>query len=173
MLFNQLQRWPESTLPWRLLGLSALGLVATALYFQHVMDLQPCIKCIYQRTAVIGILISALLPSIWQHSISRLLGFIGWGVASIWGFFIAHEHVDILFAANPFFAICDIVPNFPAFMPLHEWLPAIFGATGDCSENSWQFAGMGMAEWMRIIFASYAIVWALMLMLRVVNLRRI
>ena len=63
MLFNQLQRWPESTLPWRLLGLSALGLLATALYFQHVLDLQPCIKCIYQRTAVVGILISALLPS--------------------------------------------------------------------------------------------------------------
>lgn len=173
MSLNLFQSWPESKLAWRLLCLSALGLVLSALYFQHAMDLQPCIKCIYQRTAVFGILISSLLPSIWQHGLSRFIGFVGWGVASIWGFFIAHEHVDILFAANPFFAICDIVPNFPAFMPLHEWIPAVFGAPGDCSENSWQFAGMGMAEWMRIIFASYAIVWAVMLISRIVNIRRI
>lgn len=173
MSLNQVSRWPELKLAWRTLFLSALGLVLTALYFQHVMDLQPCIKCIYQRTAVFGILVSSLLPSIWQNGMSRLVGFVGWGVASIWGFLIAHEHVDILFAANPFFAICDIVPNFPAFMPLHEWIPAVFGATGDCSENSWQFVGMGMAEWMRIIFASYALAWAVILMIRVVKLRRI
>ncbi len=153
--------------------MSSALLIVTALYFQHLMDLQPCIKCIYQRTAVFGILVSSLLPIIWQHSLTRLLGFIGWGVASIWGFLIAHEHVDILFAANPFFVVCDIIPNFPAFMPLHEWFPAVFGATGDCSENSWQFMNMGMAQWMRIIFATYAIAWLLMLVSRIGIARKI
>ena len=153
--------------------MSSALLIVTALYFQHLMDLQPCIKCIYQRTAVFGILVSSLLPIIWQHSLTRLLGFIGWGVASIWGFLIAHEHVDILFAANPFFVVCDIIPNFPAFMPLHEWFPAVFGATGDCTENSWQFMNMGMAQWMRIIFATYAIAWLLMLVSRIGIARKI
>jgi protein dithiol:quinone oxidoreductase len=153
--------------------MSSALLIVTALYFQHLMDLQPCIKCIYQRTAVFGILVSSLLPIIWQHSLTRLLGFIGWGMASIWGFLIAHEHVDILFAANPFFVVCDIIPNFPAFMPLHEWFPAVFGATGDCSENSWQFMNMGMAQWMRIIFATYAIAWLLMLVSRIGIARKI
>lgn len=153
--------------------MSSALLIVTALYFQHLMDLQPCIKCIYQRTAVFGILVSSLLPIIWQHSLTRLLGFIGWGVASIWGFLIAHVHVDILFAANPFFVVCDIIPNFPAFMPLHEWFPAVFGATGDCSENSWQFMNMGMAQWMRIIFATYAIAWLLMLVSRIGIARKI
>jgi disulfide bond formation protein DsbB len=172
-LLNLFSAWAESKSAWLSLFMSSALLIVTALYFQHIMDLQPCIKCIYQRTAVFGILVSSLMPLIWQHSLTRLLGFIGWGVASIWGFLIAHEHVDMLFAANPFFVVCDIIPNFPAFMPLHEWLPAVFGATGDCSENSWQFLDMGMAQWMRIIFGIYAVTWLLMLISRLAIARKI
>ncbi|MBT4882915.1 MAG: disulfide bond formation protein DsbB [Glaciecola sp.] len=172
-MLNLFSAWAESKSAWLSLFMSSALLIVTALYFQHIMDLQPCIKCIYQRTAVFGILVSSLMPLIWQHSLTRLLGFIGWGVASIWGFLIAHEHVDILFAANPFFVVCDIIPNFPAFMPLHEWLPAVFGATGDCSENSWQFLDMGMAQWMRIIFGIYAVTWLIMLISRLAIARKI
>jgi protein dithiol:quinone oxidoreductase len=172
-LLNLFSAWAESKSAWLSLFMSSALLIVTALYFQHIMDLQPCIKCIYQRTAVFGILVSSLMPLIWQHSLTRLLGFIGWGVASIWGFLIAHEHVDMLFAANPFFVVCDIIPNFPAFMPLHEWLPAVFGATGDCSENSWQFLDMGMAQWMRIIFGIYAVTWLIMLISRLAIARKI
>lgn len=172
-MLNLFSAWAESKSAWLSLLMSSALLIVTALYFQHIMDLQPCIKCIYQRTAVFGILVSSLMPLIWQHSLTRLLGFIGWGVASIWGFLIAHEHVDMLFAANPFFVVCDIIPNFPAFMPLHEWLPAVFGATGDCSENSWQFLDMGMAQWMRIIFGIYAVTWLIMLISRLAIARKI
>jgi disulfide bond formation protein DsbB len=172
-LLNLFSAWAESKSAWLSLFMSSALLIVTALYFQHIMDLQPCIKCIYQRTAVFGILVSSLMPLIWQHSLTRLLGFIGWGVASIWGFLIAHEHVDMLFAANPFFVVCDIIPNFPAFMPLHEWLPAVFGATGDCSENSWQFLEMGMAQWMRIIFGIYAVTWLIMLISRLAIARKV
>jgi disulfide bond formation protein DsbB len=172
-LLNLFSAWAKSKSAWLSLFMSSALLIVTALYFQHIMDLQPCIKCIYQRTAVFGILVSSLMPLIWQHSLTRLLGFIGWGVASIWGFLIAHEHVDMLFAANPFFVVCDIIPNFPAFMPLHEWLPAVFGATGDCSENSWQFLDMGMAQWMRIIFGIYAVTWLIMLISRLSIARKI
>jgi disulfide bond formation protein DsbB len=172
-LLNLFSAWAKSKSAWLSLFMSSALLIVTALYFQHIMDLQPCIKCIYQRTAVFGILVSSLMPLIWQHSLTRLLGFIGWGVASIWGFLIAHEHVDMLFAANPFFVVCDIIPNFPAFMPLHEWLPAVFGATGDCSENSWQFLDMGMAQWMRIIFGIYAVTWLIMLISRLAIARKI
>ena len=172
-MLNLFSAWAESKSAWLTLFMSSALLIVTALYFQHIMDLQPCIKCIYQRTAVFGILVSSLMPLIWQHSITRLLGFIGWGVASIWGFLIANEHVDMLFAANPFFVVCDIIPNFPAFMPLHELLPAVFGATGDCSENSWQFLDMGMAQWMRIIFGIYAVTWLIMLISRLAIARKV
>ena len=152
---------------WAILALSAFGLLSTALYFQHVMDLQPCIKCIYQRTAVIGLLIAGLIPLLFTHVFARIAGYLVWGYSAIEGIKVAREHLDIIFASNPFANICDIVPNFPSFLPLHEWVPAIFGAPGDCNENSWQFFGMGMANWMLIIFSMYLFVLAVVLLANV------
>ncbi len=151
-------RFSQQKLSWLLLAMSALGLLLAALYFQHVMDLQPCIKCIYQRTAVIGIFLGALIPLVYNHLFTRVIAYLVWGYSAVQGIISAREHLDIIFAANPFLAICDIIPNFPAFMPLHEWLPSIFAATGECNENSWQFFGMGMANWLQIIFIAYLVV---------------
>ena len=158
--------WSETKTPWLLLFLSALGLFISALVFQHGFGHAPCIKCIYQRTAVVGIILSASLPLLLNISALRLLAYLGWAVSAIWGFIIAQEHVDIIFAPNPFFAICEFIPNFPSFMPLHEWIPSIFAAPGSCDDTRWQFIGMGMAEWMQIIFAFYS-----MLCLAVVGTR--
>jgi disulfide bond formation protein DsbB len=143
---------------WVLLALSAFGLLLTALYFQHSMDLQPCINCIYQRTAVIGVLMAAIIVLLYNHIFTRIAAFFVWAYSCIQGILVAREHLDVIFAINPFVNVCDIVPNFPSFMPLHEWLPAIFGATGDCSENRWQFVGMGMASWMQIVFSIYLLI---------------
>lgn len=140
---------------WALLFLSALGLEASALYFQYVMELQPCIMCIYQRTAVFGIMFSALLPMLANNILTRLVGYCGWAVSAIWGLQIAIEHVNIQTAANPFFATCEIVPNFPQWAPLHEWLPSIFAATGDCGDIDWSFLDMSMPQWMIVVFAIY------------------
>lgn len=167
-----LGKWSKQRSSWGLLFLSALVFELTALYFQHGMDLRPCIKCIYQRTAMFGILFAALVPLLHNNTWTRLIGYAGWGVSAIWGFFLAREHVDILTAANPFFASCEIVPNFPSWLALHEWFPAIFAATGDCMENSWQFAGMGMAQWMMIIFAFYSVLLFVVIGARIINVIR-
>ena len=47
------------------------------------------------------------------------------------------------------------MPNFPSWAPLHEWLPRIFAATGDCGDIDWQFLDMSMPQWMIVIFAIY------------------
>ncbi|WP_416308108.1 disulfide bond formation protein DsbB [Neptunicella sp. SCSIO 80796] len=159
--------WPEHAAAWKLLFISTLGLELAALYFQYVMDLAPCIMCIYQRTAVFGIMLSALVGIfLSQNILFRLVALTGWGVSAIWGTLIAYEHVDIQTAANPFFASCEIVPNFPSWLKLHEWVPQIFAATGDCGDIDWQFMQMSMPQWMMAIFAAYSLVWALVLVIR-------
>ncbi|MFT2091468.1 disulfide bond formation protein DsbB [Paraglaciecola sp. 2405UD69-4] len=162
-MFTTISTFTASRLSWGLLFLSALGLEIAALYFQHALDLQPCIMCIYQRTAVFGVLFSALPAALINNIMTRAIGFVGWGVSSIWGLMIAIEHVDIQTAINPFFATCEIVPNFPSWAPLHQWLPNIFGATGDCGDINWSFLDMSMPQWMIVIFAVYALVWVLVL----------
>ena len=170
-VFNSLSKWAEQRWAWVALMSSALVLELVALYFQYAMDLAPCIMCIYQRTAVFGVLFAALLPMLHNNAVTRLIGFAAWGVSAIWGLLIAIEHVDIQTASNPFFASCEIVPNFPSFMPLHQWLPSIFAATGDCGNIDWEFLDMSMPQWMIVIFSIYTAIFGLVLFSRLVAKR--
>ncbi|WP_051275332.1 disulfide bond formation protein DsbB [Aestuariibacter salexigens] len=172
-VFTSIGQWPEQSWSWLLLFLSSLALVLTALYFQYSMGLEPCIMCIYQRVATIAIGVAALLPLFSNNTITRLLAFIGWGVSAIWGFFIAREHVDMLGASNPFFVTCDIVPNFPDWLLLHEWLPSMFAATGDCGEIDWVFAGLAMPEWMVVVFAIYSVLFISVLGARLLSAKKL
>ena len=170
---GKLSGWAEQRWSWGLLFASALILELVALFFQYGMDLQPCVMCIYQRTAVFGVMFAALIPLLKNNLITRLIGYAAWAVSGIWGLLIAIEHVDIQTAANPFFATCEIVPNFPVFMPLHHWLPNIFAATGDCGNIDWVFLGMSMPQWMIVIFAVYSALFAAVFLSRLLYRRSI
>ncbi|WP_395342366.1 disulfide bond formation protein DsbB [Ningiella sp. W23] len=154
-LVSFLANFSRSRTPWAMVCLSALGLVLAALFFQHVLGHEPCVKCIYQRVAVIGICFAGLIPLIYPHFVLRSIGIILWGGFSIWGLSVAQEHLEVVFAEGFFIPPCPFFPEFPGFMPLHEWLPLVFGAPGSCDSNDWQFLGMGMPEWMQIIFILY------------------
>lgn len=164
---QSLYQFSGRKISWGILAISALGLLVAALVFQHVYGHAPCIKCIYQRTAVIGIFIAAIVPLLYNHWLTRLSGFAIWAYSAAQGLASAREHLDVINATNPFFTSCEFVPNFPSFMPLHEWMPAIFDATGECNDNRWQFLGMGMASWMQIIFSIYLVVLAIILLAHV------
>ena len=168
MLLNILSSLTSSKRAWGLLFVSALCLEITALSLQHVSGLQPCIMCIYQRTAVFGIMFAALPAMLINNLITRLIGYLGWGISAVWGLLIAKEHVDIQTAINPFFASCEFVPNFPSWAPLHQWLPNIFGATGDCGNIDWSFMDMSMPQWMIVIFAIYTAILAVVLISRII-----
>ncbi|MEH6711758.1 MAG: disulfide bond formation protein DsbB [Paraglaciecola polaris] len=163
---NYFSNLAQSRSAWALLFLSCAVLEAYALFSQHAMELRPCIMCIYQRTAVFGILFACIPVLIRNNILTRLFGFTIWGISAIWGGLIAWEHYDLQHAANPFFATCEIVPNFPSWLPLHEWLPNIFAATGDCGDIDWVFMDMSMPQWMMVVFAIYTGIWALALVSR-------
>jgi len=144
---------------WFILMLSAFTLEVTALFFQYQMGLDPCIMCIYQRTAVLGVFIAGLIGLSNPHNIFvRISAYIIWSISAIWGYFIAVEHIDMQTTTDIFAYSCSILPNFPSFMPLHEWIPSFFAAPGDCGEISWQFLDLSMPVWMQIIFGIYSLI---------------
>ncbi|MFW8080334.1 disulfide bond formation protein B, partial [Klebsiella pneumoniae] len=49
---------------WLLMALTAFILELVALWFQHVMLLQPCVMCIYERCALFGIMGAGLVGAI-------------------------------------------------------------------------------------------------------------
>ncbi|SEL85447.1 Thiol:disulfide interchange protein DsbB [Colwellia chukchiensis] len=143
---------------WQLLAVSALSFELMALYFQYGMGLEPCIMCVYQRTAIWGIFLAGVVGAFTcQWPIMRLIAYGLWGTGAIWGGLIALEHVDMQASTMSFLFSCEFTPNFPSWAPLHQWLPALFEATGDCGDIKWQFLGFTMPQVMVAIFAGYSL----------------
>ena len=46
---------------WIFLAFTAFALESTALYFQYGMGLQPCVLCVYERLATVGLFITGLI----------------------------------------------------------------------------------------------------------------
>ncbi|MFC0117043.1 disulfide bond formation protein DsbB [Pseudoalteromonas xiamenensis] len=168
-----LKTLPYERKAWLILALTAFLLECCALYFQYGMGLEPCIMCIYQRTAVLGLLAAGLLGAVNPDNLGcRIVGFATWGISSIWGFQIAREHIAMQNTDDPFAFTCDRFPNFPEFMPLHEWLPNFFAATGDCGNIDWMFVGLSMPGWMEILFAFYSALFIAVLGFHLFNLKK-
>ncbi len=164
---NWLAELSQKRTAWLSLAAIAFIFEVIALFFQYQMDLAPCIMCIYQRTAMLGLLAAGLVGAINpENSIVRAVSFFSWGLASIWGFLIAREHIAMQTTTDPFAFSCEFEPNFP--LPLHEWIPHFFAATGDCGNIDWQFLGMSMPAWMEVIFALFALSFIAVLVSRLV-----
>ena len=113
---NWLAELATKRTPWLLLAVISLAFEITALFFQYNMGLEPCIMCIYQRTAVLGLLAAGVIGAINpQNMVVRLVAFATWGVSSIWGYFIAKEHIAMQNNTDPFAFSCAFEPNFPSF----------------------------------------------------------
>jgi disulfide bond formation protein DsbB len=133
---------------------SALGLEATALFFQYAMQLDPCVLCVYERLAVAGIGLAALLGVIapgWR--LIRFAAYFVWGGSAAWGLSLAMEHVGIQLGTTNL--KCEFFANFPAWFKLDEWFPAVFTPTGYCDDIQWQFLGFTMPQWMVVVYSGY------------------
>ncbi|MEA3303846.1 MAG: disulfide bond formation protein DsbB [Pseudomonadota bacterium] len=154
-LMGFLKQTSKKRFAWLLLALSALLLELSALYFQYgKMELQPCVLCIYERVAVMGILLAGLIGAIApQLLIFRLAGFLLWGISAVWGLMLALEHSGI--QQNSTMASCDFLAKFPTWAKLDEWFPLLFNPTGFCDEIQWQFLGYSMPQTMIGIYVLY------------------
>lgn len=157
-MFRALSSWAEIRWPWALLAASALALELTALFFQHVMNMDPCVMCVYERVATGGILFAGIIGFIYPKSIwVRLAAYGIWGWSVIEGLLIAIEHVEIQFPSGPFGASCAFFPEF--WVPLEQWFPALFNPTGLCDEVNWLFLGWTMPQWLIVCYAIYGLIF--------------
>lgn len=169
-MYQFLTQLPKQRLPWVLLALTGVGLELCALFFQYAMKLDPCVLCVYERLAMMGIIFSGLIGAIAPHNvIFRFSGFTLWFVSAAASLSLAIEHVDIQQNPSPF-ATCDFFPNFPTWAPLNEWLPWLFNPTGYCDEISWQFLSYSMPQWLIVTATIYLTVAVLVFTLHLHNL---
>lgn len=163
-MFTLFSQYSRTRFAWMLLLLSALMFEAIALYFQHYRHLSPCVLCIYQRCAIFGIAIAAMIALINpRNGFWRLCALALW-IYSAWiGFGLAHQQAKLQFAPS-LFETCPVYPEFPNWLPLDKLLPSVFAASGSCADKVWQFMTIEMSQWMQLIFIAYLLVAAVILL---------
>lgn len=132
--------------------LACAGLMAYALYAEHVLLLAPCPLCVFQRMAVISLGIVFLLATLHNPSGRGRYVYAGLvAVAAGAGIGVAGRHVwlqnlppDEVPSCGPGFDY--IIDSFP----LADALKLIFTGSGECASVDWQFLGLSMPTWVVI-----------------------
>ncbi|MBW3696529.1 disulfide bond formation protein DsbB [Vibrio sp. T187] len=161
---STLKDFSKGRLSWFLLLAFVIFFEACALFFQHVMMLSPCVMCIYERVAMLGVGVAAMIGLVNpNNTIIRWLGLAAWGASAYKGLALSLQHVDYQFNPSPF-ATCDLFVTFPSWAPLNDWAPWMFEAFGDCSKVVWQFLSLSMPQWLVVIFAGNLIALAVIVL---------
>lgn len=130
---------------WLLIALLGLSMEATALYYQHVLEEDPCQVCIHIRIWVAGfILLSVLMLAIPKGKIANIIGHLINTVliAGLWErclFLLNVENGN----AN---SSCNFFLNFPHWFALDKWMPELFEVRALCSYTPDVFFGITMAQ---------------------------
>ena len=133
------------------LAFVSFGLIGVGLLLQHVVGLDPCPLCIFQRVAYFAVALFALMAA-WLSPRASSHGFGILVLASaLAGAGIAGRHVWL--QMQPAGLSCGpglqtMLENFP----LADVLPKVFRGSGDCAEASWTLIGLTIAEWSLLWF---------------------
>jgi len=135
--------------------LGSAAMLMGALFFQEVMDLPPCVLCVYQRIpyiVVIGFCVPAILlrgcPALLMLSLSALALYIDAAVA---GFHVGVEK-------GWWEGLGECSGNFNENMTIEELRAAVLDAPiVRCSETPWSLFGISMAGYNMVIALAMAI----------------
>ena len=128
-----------------LLSYLCFGLVAVALYLQHVERLAPCPLCILQRYAFAGAGVFFLLSGLFGGALARSGLWVSALIAGA-GAAVAARHVYVVYHPSVSCGI-DVVEDFVNSLPPAQWLPQVFFADGACGAKLPPIFGLGIPEW--------------------------
>ena len=137
------------------------GLMGYALYAEHVLGLEPCPLCIFQRVAVIAVGVLFLLAAL--HNPARI-GARVYGVliaiAALAGMGIAIRHVWIQAQPPGTVAACGAGLDYMLeILPLRQVIATVLTGSGECGTVDWRFLGLTMPAWVLLALAALA-AWA-------------
>lgn len=157
-MFDKLLKFNNSKMAWVILLLGNMVLLTCSLSFQHLLELEPCVLCIYQRIGTMTMILVSALPLLFglKNQVIRYISYTMWITSSAGGLWAASMqwYESHMAATNPFFmSQCGqgLEQYFPQ-IEQSEFLSNIFIARGICSEIDWSFLGLGMHHYMTVTF---------------------
>lgn len=128
--------------------------MAYALYTQHVVGLEACPLCIFQRVALMALGAVLLVAGLHNPAgrSARAYGIVGALVAAIGGG-ISIRHVYLQNLPPDQVPVCGpgLEYMLDAF-PLLETLRIVLIGSGECADVNWSFLGLSMPAWVLIWF---------------------
>lgn len=141
-------------------SLNAVGFIAClllmiyALYAEHVLGLEPCPLCVFQRLAVIALGAVFLLAAL--HDPGRVgarVYAVLLGLVALVGAGIAGHHVRLQnLPADQVPACGPGLDYMLEVFPLRDALAMVFTGSGECAETHWAFLGLSMPAWVLVSF---------------------
>ena len=132
--------------------LACATLMGYALFAQHVLGLEPCPLCIFQRVAVIVVGVLFLIAAL--HDPARK-GAKVYGVlidlAALCGILISARHIWIQAQPPGTVAACGADLNYLLeIMPVTEVVNKVLTGSGECGKVDWTLLGLSMPWWVLI-----------------------
>lgn len=143
--------------------LACVALMAYALFAQHVLHLEPCPLCIFQRVAVIGVGVLFLIAALHNpgDTGARVYGGLQL-LAVVLGAAISARHIWIQAQPPGTVAACGADLNYlMEIMPLSAVINKVLTGSGECGVVNWRFLGLSMPWWVLISLAVLG-VWAVL-----------
>jgi len=135
------------------------ALMAAALYLQHVLRLDPCPLCIFQRIFVILLGAVMLIGAVHDpRGVGRKVYGTLVAVLAALGLTAAGRHVWLQHL--PADQVPECGPGLEYMLeafPLTETLSMVFRGSGECAEVQWTFLALSIPEWTLIVFAAVAL----------------
>ena len=128
------------------------GLMGFALFAQHVLLLDPCPLCVFQRVAVISIGLIFLVAALHNPSgAGRIVCSLLLALAAIAGAAVAGRHAWLQQLPPDKVPSCGPGLDYMLeTLPFTEMLSTVFKGSGECAEIVWQFLGLSMPAWVFI-----------------------
>ena len=128
--------------------------MAYALFVQHVLLLEPCPLCVFQRIGMIATGLMFLLaalhdPAGWGRRVYAVLiamAATAGGSVSAWHVRLQNLPPDQVPACGP--GLDYMLDSFPFTQVLRK----VFTGSGECAEIDWSFLGLSMPLWVLLCF---------------------
>ena len=128
------------------------GMMAFALYAEHVLYLMPCPLCVLQRIAVIALGIIFLVAALHHPAGNGRWVYSGLlSIAAIFGLVVAGRHTWMQHLPADKVPACGPGLGYMLeTLPFSEVLSKVFTGAGECAEVKWSLLGLSMPEWVLI-----------------------
>jgi len=128
------------------------GLMGFALFAQHVLLLDPCPLCVFQRVAVIAIGVIFLVAALHNpRGGGRVVYGLFLAAAAGGGATVAARHAWLQQLPPDKVPSCGPGLDYMfETLPFTQMLSKVFKGSGECAEIVWQFLGLSMPGWVLV-----------------------